>query len=287
MHNPVADLDPAYVEARRVLLDALTALRPHRDGVIVVGAQAIYLHTGNAELAVAPYTTDADLALDPQRLGQRPPLAAAMAEAGFSLRGPAGAGEPGAWVTRANIGGADVLIPVDLIVPEGASPAGGRRGARLRGHGKRVARRARGLEGSLIDHSTMVVSTLDRNDVRSAEAEVAGPAALLIAKAHKIHDRAETRLGERLNDKDAADVVRLMQTTRAEQIASVFLELVEHPMAAEPVADGLTYLKELFGRRGRPGIAMASRALRLGMPGKRVEAICVTFIDTLADAVRD
>ena len=33
------------VVARRVLLDAITALREQRDAVIVVGAQAVYLRT--------------------------------------------------------------------------------------------------------------------------------------------------------------------------------------------------------------------------------------------------
>jgi len=36
------------VIARRVLLDALEALGEHRDPTILVGAQAIYLHTGDA-----------------------------------------------------------------------------------------------------------------------------------------------------------------------------------------------------------------------------------------------
>ena len=42
-------MDELYVIARRVLLDALEALGPHRDATILVGAQAIYLHTGDAE----------------------------------------------------------------------------------------------------------------------------------------------------------------------------------------------------------------------------------------------
>lgn len=69
-------VDPTYVEARRVLLDALTALAPFGRAVIVAGAQAIYLLTGDADLAVAPYTTDADLTLDPSPLGDEPELGA-------------------------------------------------------------------------------------------------------------------------------------------------------------------------------------------------------------------
>jgi hypothetical protein len=57
--------DEAYVAARRVLLDALTVLAPHGDAIILAGAQAVYVRTGAADLAVAPYTTDGDLVLNP------------------------------------------------------------------------------------------------------------------------------------------------------------------------------------------------------------------------------
>jgi hypothetical protein len=52
----VTERDPQVVSARRALLDALDALGPHRDAVILVGAQAIYLHTGSAEVADVPPT---------------------------------------------------------------------------------------------------------------------------------------------------------------------------------------------------------------------------------------
>jgi hypothetical protein len=68
------DPDQAYVLARLVLLDALEALDDQRDAVILVGAQAIYLHTGDADLAVAPFTTDADVAIDPKRLQANPKM---------------------------------------------------------------------------------------------------------------------------------------------------------------------------------------------------------------------
>ena len=60
--------DRQYVVARSVLLDALDALGAQREAVILVGAQAIYLHTAAVELAVAEFTTDADLTLDPALL---------------------------------------------------------------------------------------------------------------------------------------------------------------------------------------------------------------------------
>lgn len=46
--NGAGDL---LVQARSALLDALTALWEHRDSVVVIGAQAIYLHTGAVSLA--------------------------------------------------------------------------------------------------------------------------------------------------------------------------------------------------------------------------------------------
>lgn len=48
--------DPLYVEARRVLLDALEALSAHGDAIIVAGAQAVYLRTGDAPPGVAEHT---------------------------------------------------------------------------------------------------------------------------------------------------------------------------------------------------------------------------------------
>ena len=59
----MTDLAPEYVAARRVLLDALAALEGHLDNLILVGAQAVYHHTGDADLNVPLMTTGADLAI--------------------------------------------------------------------------------------------------------------------------------------------------------------------------------------------------------------------------------
>jgi hypothetical protein len=89
-------VDELYVIARRVLLDALDALGEHRDATILVGAQAIYLHTGDADLGVAECTTDADLVLDPDLLAEIPPLEQAREGAGFFGSSSA----IGIWKTR-------------------------------------------------------------------------------------------------------------------------------------------------------------------------------------------
>jgi hypothetical protein len=278
---PLSDVDPRYVAARRILLNALVALAPQQRAVIVVGAQAIYLRTGSGDLSVAPYTTDGDLALDPSHLSDDPELEATMEGAGFHLLPNEGGVEPGIWVASARVGEQDILVPVDLIVPEGVAGAGGRRGARLGVHGNRAARRAVGLEAALVDHSAITVSALEEGDSRCLVAEVAGSAALLVAKAHKVHDRVGAGRKERMDDKDAADVVRLMQAIPARLVRSTLDQLRQDPIAGSVTTAAVSYLAELFGRRGRPGIEMAARALRLALPLQQVEALCVAYVSAL------
>jgi hypothetical protein len=105
-----------------------------------------------------------------------------------------------------------------------------------------------------------------------------------VAKAHKLHDRVRTGRNHRLEDKDAADVLWLMQTTNPTEIGAVFQGLVEHDIAALPARNGLSYIDELFGRRGSLGITMASRALRGAMPEARVQAICIGYTEALLAA---
>lgn len=59
---PYSDL---LVRARRALLDAVLALDAHRDALVLVGAQAIYLYTGDADVEIATTTRDSDLAVIP------------------------------------------------------------------------------------------------------------------------------------------------------------------------------------------------------------------------------
>jgi hypothetical protein len=179
--------DPQYVVARAVLLDALDALGRQREAVVVVGAQAIYLHTGHIELAVPEFTTDADLTIDPALLHDSPELEAAMKAAHFAK-----GNRVGAWVAQRQVEGVAMNIEVDLMVPE-AVGGPGRRAARLPGHAKDVARKARGLEAALVDKATTTLGALDPEDNRSFDVALARPAALLVAKLHKIAERISER----------------------------------------------------------------------------------------------
>jgi len=240
-------IDPLYVLARRTLLDALDALGGQRTAVILVGAQAIYLHTGDAHLAVAPFTTDADIAFDPDALRPSPRLEDAMRAAGFQ----AAPDQIGIWVRQGE------GVTVDLLVPE-AVGGPGRRGARLAEHGSRVARKARGLEACLVDKSSMAIEALEEGDPRRAETNVAGPAALLVAKLHKLEDREGAP--DRLADKDALDVFRLLRAIPTEQLAATFPRLVADGRSAEVTQQAIRYLPRLFGEAAGLGCQMAARA---------------------------
>jgi hypothetical protein len=98
--------DPLYVRARAGLLDAVEALGVHLQSVVLVGAQAIYLHTGDADLAVAEYTTDADFALSPGDLADAPLVDDLLRARRFTPEG-----NPGRWLSPDG-------IYIDLMVPE-------------------------------------------------------------------------------------------------------------------------------------------------------------------------
>jgi hypothetical protein len=248
------EADPLYIAARCVLLDALEALGPHREASILVGAQAIYLHTGDVDFPVAEFTTDADVTLDPRLLKPTPEIESVFVSAGF-FRG----GRVGAWVTTKEIGGEEIRIEVDLMVPE-VLGGSGRRAARLPGHNPKVARKARGLEAALVDKRVFSVGALDPKDPRTYRTAVAGPAALLVAKLHKIRERSAEAEQRRLKDKDALDVLRLLQAVPTDALAETIAELFDHELAAEVTREAVISLQEFFSEPRSLGSRMAARA---------------------------
>ena len=160
--------DQHYIDARETLLDAVEALGSHSDAAILVGVQAVYVHTESVDdsFALSPFTHDADIALDPDPLANSPAIIDVMSRAGFRLTNPPG--------TFTKDGGTQV----DLMVPK-AVGGPGRRGARLGVHGKKAARKAHGIEGVLVSHTRRKIASLVPDADRSCILKVAGPAALL------------------------------------------------------------------------------------------------------------
>jgi hypothetical protein len=238
--------DPLYVLARRVLLDALDALGEHRGSFILVGAQAIYFHTGEAEIAVPAYTEDADLALDPRSLKREPLLEELLRKASFRP-----GANPGTWLGTND-------VEVDLMVPE-LLGGGGRRGARLPPHGNRVARKAKGLEAALVDHDGRRIASLEPDDdQREHDLLVAGPTALLVAKLHKIADRLAAP--ERSQDKDAYDILRLLRAVPLASFVDGVRRLRADAICSEVTDEGVTLLEKLFTGDAVAGAQMAARA---------------------------
>ena len=181
----MTDPAPEYVAARTVLIDALAALGSQRKAIIVVGAQAIYMHTEDGGIAgYSPYTTDADLALAPSWLADEPHIEKLLEDASFEQKG-----DPGIWWKTTTVDGTPRDVEVDIMVPEHFAPASGRRSVRLPPHDKMIVRKAIGLEGAILDHDLMEVAALDGSDPRRFTVRVAGPAALVVAKVYKLRDR--------------------------------------------------------------------------------------------------
>lgn len=239
--------------ARAGLLDALAALEPHLDALVIVGAQAVYLHTGSMEIALAEFTTDGDVVVDPDLLSSDPLVEVAMRAAGFTPDPRSSA--IGSWISPRG-------IPVDLMVPE-AVAGPGRRGARVPPHDSKAMRRARGIEATLVDKSSMFIRAIDQSeDARQFEVAVAGPAALLVAKLHKIHDRMESP--SRRDNKDAHDVYRLLRVVETPVFVDAIVPLLSEGVSADVTGEALDHLYKFFAQgAGAPGSLMAGAAEEL------------------------
>ena len=109
MRKHGAAMDEVTLTSRRAMLDVLEALEEHRQSIVIVGAHAIYMQVSATQTAVAPFTRESDIVIDPEVLLDEPLLEAVLQRAGYTLRNP---NHPGTWQR-----GVDEL---DLMVPSGA-----------------------------------------------------------------------------------------------------------------------------------------------------------------------
>lgn len=194
------------------------------------------------------------------------------------MRGNFQSSEPGIWKNAEK-------VQVDLLVPESLGGPG-RRGARLDPpHGNKVARKVQGLEAALVDHTKETIGALEETDARQHEIAVAGSAGLLVAKLHKIGDRVASGRTDRLDDKDALDVLRLLRGTQTEPLAEVFAKLMQDQLADAVTRRGHEYLRELFGAEGATGTVMAVRATAGIEDPATIAATCVAVAGDLLAAL--
>lgn len=274
---PPAELN---IVARRILLDALTALHPHGDSLTIVGAQAVYLRTPDLDLAVASFTSDADIGVDPTLLHGEPLLEVAMTAAGFHRRN-----QPGLWSRPERVGDTTQNIGVDLLVAEAFSGPGSR-AVTIPPHDRMAARRVTGLEATAVDADVLQIQSLEpQRDPRVLSARVAGVAALLIAKAFKIHQRANEEGQRRLTNKDAGDILRLMMDSAPETtVAARVRELLMNNRTAGTTREGLGHLEKLFGAARTQGTDMAVDALEATVAEATIRAIAPSYLDALRKA---
>lgn len=243
--------DHLYVRARRALLDTAEALAEQLDAVVLVGAQALYLQTGAAEFAVAEYTTDADFSIRPADLSDAPLIPSQLQASDITPVIRDSQQQPGQWLSHDD-------VPVDLMVPDQLAGSGSR-SADLGVHGRRTARRAKGLEAALVDRESMTVSALEFGDDRSIKMNVAGPGALLVAKIHKIADRSSTP--DRQVDKDALDVLRLLQCVSTDELCTRLARLRQDELSRDVTDEAIAQMPLLFGSADSLGVRMAVRAV--------------------------
>jgi len=240
--------------------------------MILVGAQAVYLHVGEAQDTLSSFTIDADLALNPAELPDTPAIETALGEAGFRRKE-----QPGLWFTPDD-------VEVDLLVP--ASLAGpGRRGVDLGPfHGRMAAMRAAGLEAALADNAPQPIASLDPNDNRAFVIAIAGPGALLVAKLHKIGERLQ-QTPDRLKNKDASDLFLLLRATQTAALAATIERLRRTPATAPTVEMSLRYLRELFTSEAGMGIGLLRAAVSGIEDEETVAQSCIALADDLLAAL--
>ena len=271
-----ASPDQHLIDAREGLLDAVEALGTHGRAVILVGAQAIYVHTeaDASSFSVSPFTYDADIVLDPSLLSPSPGIIDAMGNAGFSLTD-----QPGLY--RKEQG-----AQVDLLVPE-AVGGPGRRGARLGDHGNKAAMKVRGLEGALVSHAPSTIRSLISGESRSCVIEVAEPAALLVAKVHKIAERVDAPSRGRDLDKDAFDIFRLLQAVDTSVLASELRLLLSNAISKDVASDALSLFEELFCTDSGMGTELVIQHVAGLEDPDFIAAASVALSQDLLDATRD
>ncbi|WP_216898799.1 hypothetical protein [Nocardia alni] len=220
-------------------------------------------------------TTDADLAVNTCELANAPEIGEMMRAAGFTP-GP----NPGHWVAVNN-------IAVDLmVVPHQAGTIKATaRAARITPHEKLTARIARGLEPALLDNEIASIMALEPGDSRKCDLRVAGPAALLTAKAIKLGERLEQvdRQPDRLKEKDSLDVFRLLQAIEVPDLVSGFGKHREDEHATAATDEALN----IFRTHGStPGGQLARLASAAAQGDPAIAPAFAALVNELLAALR-
>ena len=232
--------------SRRLLITTIIALGPYAEALTIAGAHAVHVWVQKKWGPIDMESTrDGDLVIDPVFVAEDPKILDLMASIGLE---PAREERPEIYGYSSERGLPwEQRTTVDLLVPEGYAGKKGRT-ARIAGQDKATTR-AYGLELAVHDRVLTEISTIDAEPTISAKAYVAGPAALLIAKAHKVHERlAEVdRRPDRLRPKDSGDIALLMMVTDGVEVAETMMfHARAHAEIRNVVNEGASHLIEMY-----------------------------------------
>jgi hypothetical protein len=136
------------------------------------------------------------------------------------------------------------------------------------------------------DNEVRAIASLDPTDDRLVDARVAGIAALLIAKAYKLGERANDPAGDRLVSKDASDVIGLMLASDPLEVGETLARLVKQGHAAELTRQGLVYLDQLFRASAPVGVNLAVQALDGIRNADEIRRLAPAYISALPAELR-
>jgi len=242
------DLSYGVQSSRRLLIDTIRALAGFGDAITVVGAHAVHVW---AQDMLGPVdmqaTRDADVVVNPVFVTPDPKLLDIMEGIGVT---PALPDRPGvySYADESSLPLGE-RTTIDLIVPE-AYAGSGRRAARIAGQ-QHAASRAVGLELAVWDRHRRTLTAID-DPTDTVEAWVAGPAALLVAKAHKVHERLEqvTTRPDRLRPKDSGDIGLLMMVSDPAEVKNTMTtQSAAHPEIASVVSQAAHWLIDMYSDR--------------------------------------
>lgn len=263
-------MEPSLVRGREAVFAAVHALASQASALILIGAQAIqeWALPVEASLGISPGSKDADLPIDARIVAAEPTLEASMERAGFRR-----ASQPGTWISPHH-------VQVDLLVAESQARGHGRRSAGVGDHDPRSARRVPGLEACLVFKEIRRIASFTPGDRSVLEMLVARPAALLIAKLHKVGERLRDQ-ARRAQAKDAFDVLRLLQAPGWDPLVDDLRIGRSDALCGSSVRQGVDYLRALFSTLGAAGC----RLLREGYTG--VGATLSAQVQVLASELSD
>lgn len=112
---------------------------------------------------------------------------------------------------------------------------------------------------------------------------VAGPGALLVAKVHKIAERVEAK--DRVSDKDALDILRLLRAVDTDDLAARVRSLLGDTLARPVTHEALSLIPALLGNPQSAGVRMAVRAAGTGEDAVTIEGSLIALVGDLTSSL--